>query len=254
LPSNEELKKQVIDNLIFRELERQVVKRANITVSDTELNGALDAIAKRNNIDVTKLREAVEKSGMNYKEYREQVREQMTFARIQQQQAGKIIVTDQEVDDFLAHYKNTKQPDSEYHVQDILIPLSDNPSPEEVKKAEQQAEALLAKIRGGTDFKEVAAANSKGQQALQGGDLGWRTLAEMPQVFADAVKEMHTGEVKGPLRAPNGFHLLQISEIRQTNQQLNKEMIRNLIYQRKIEEKTQKWLKGLRDSAYIKFV
>lgn len=254
LPSDEELKQQVINNLIIRELQRQIVKRANITITDKDLDGALETIAKRNNIDLTKLREEVEKSGINYREYREQVREQMAFTRIQQQEVGRVTVSDQEVEDFLSHYKNVKQPDAEYHLQNILIPLSDNPSPEDVKKAEQKATQLLAKIHGGADFRQVAAANSGDQHALEGGDLGWRRLAEMPTIFADAAKDMQAGEVRGPLRAPNGFHILKVVEIRGGKQDLTKDAVRGLIYQRKFEEKVQKWLRSLRDSAYIKFV
>ena len=121
LPSDEELKKQVINNLITRELQRQIVKRANITISDSDLDGALEIIAKRNNIDLIKLRGEVEKSGINYKAYREQVREQMSFTRIQQQEVGRLTVSDQEVEDFLSHYKNVKQPPFTVFVYDPAI-------------------------------------------------------------------------------------------------------------------------------------
>lgn len=253
LPSEEELKKQVINNLINRELQQQLMRSMNINISDSELDGAIESIAKRNNISLALMRTELAKSGTNYKEYREQVREQMMLARLQQEQVGRVTVSDKEVSDFLSHYKNVKQPDAEYHLQNILVPLPDKASKEDVQKAQQETEKLLAKIRSGADFSQVAAANSGDEHALEGGDLGWRRLAQMPPVFANAAKDMKAGEVRS-LRAPNGFHILKVVEIRQSEQKLNKDAVRALIYQRKFEEKVQQWLRGVRDSAYIKFV
>ena len=112
----------------------------------------------------------------------------------------------------------------------------------------------MQKLGKGANFKQLAAAESAGDKALQGGDLGWRHLAEIPTIFADSVKTMHSGQLAGPLRAPNGFHIIKLVAIRGGKQDLTKDEVRNLIYQRKYEEKVQIWLQQLRAQAYIKYL
>jgi peptidyl-prolyl cis-trans isomerase SurA len=149
-----------------------------------------------------------------------------------------------------------KQPnDMEYHFKSILISLPDSPSASDVQKAQQQADQLLKRIRSGEDFDKVAT-DSSNDQSIQAIDLDWRKLADMPAVFADAAKDMKVGEVKGPLRAPNGFHILKLAEVRQAGQKmkLDKEQAKALIYQQKYEEKVQIWLQKLRDASYIKIL
>jgi peptidyl-prolyl cis-trans isomerase SurA len=253
LPSDAELRKQVIDGLIARNIQRGMVQRAGISVSDSELNNAISNIAQRNHMTLLQLKQAVESSGLNYAEYRKNTREQMEFARLQQQEISpNINVTDREVDDFLHNYKEVQN--AEYHLKDILIPLSDTPSPKELHRAEQQAQKILQQLKQGANFNQLAAAQSKGRQALKGGNLGWKKLAEMPIIFADQVRHMKTDQVAGPLRAPNGYHIIKVTGIRSSKAKLTRDQIRQLIYQRKFEEKLQSWLQQLRAGAYVKFV
>ncbi len=253
LPSDAALRKQVIDGLIARNIQRGMVQRADISVSDSELNNAISNIAQRNHMTLLQLKQTVETSGLNYAEYRKNTREQMAFARLQQQEIGpNINVTDQEIDAFLHDYKDVQN--AEYHLQDILLPLSDTPSPKELHKAQQQAQQIVQQLKQGANFKQLAAANSKGSEALKGGDLGWKKLAEMPTIFADQVKNMKTGQVVGPLRAPNGYHIIKITGVRSSKTKLTRDQIRRLIYQRKFEEKLQTWIQQLRAGAYVKFM
>jgi peptidyl-prolyl cis-trans isomerase SurA len=255
LPSENKLKDTVINNLIDQELQRQLLKLANIKISEKEIDDAISNIAKHNNLSSAQLRQELIKSGGNFKQYREQIREQMAISRIQQQEVNSnITVSDQEVNQFLKEYKKAKQQDIpvQYHLQNILIPLPDDASSDAIQKAQEQAEQVLKKIRQGEDFNKAAT-----EAALQSSDLGWRRPTDIPAIFAATVKNMKAGEISEPLRAPNGFHLLKLVETHQEASKINlnnKNEIRALIYQRKFEENRRLWLQKLRDSAYIKFV
>jgi len=253
LPKEQVLRKQVINSLINRNIQQAMVKHAGITISDTDLNNAILNIAKQNHMTLLQLKQAVEASGLHYVQYRKNIRSQMAFSRLQQQAVGPDInVTDQEITEFLDHYKDVRN--ATYHLQDIFISLSDTPSPKEILQAKQKAQQLMQQLKSGANFKQLAAANSGSEQALKGGDLGWKKLAEMPTIFADQVRNMQTGQIAGPLRAPNGFHIIKVTGIRSSKQKLSRNQVRQLIYRRKFEEKLQTWLQQLRAGAYVKFM
>lgn len=255
LPNKKALRDQVIDSLIDRNIQRQMVDRVGITVSNTELNHAVKNIATRNHMSLSQLKNEVETNGLNYAQYRKNIGEQIAFGRLQQQAVGRDInVTDQEINTFLRDYKNVKQPNAKYHLQDILISLSDTPSPTEIEQAKQKAQKIVQQINNGANFNQLAAAQSAGSQALHGGDLGWKELAEMPTVFASKVKDMQSGQIAGPLKAPNGFHVIKLTGIKHSTQKLTRNQVRELIFRRKFTEKLQTWLQGLRAGAYVKFV
>jgi peptidyl-prolyl cis-trans isomerase SurA len=255
LPDEKALTSQVIDSLIYRDIQQQMVTRADITVSGTELNNAIKDIAVRNHVSLSQLKNEVESNGLDYAEYRKNIGEQIAFGRLQQQAVGRDInVTDQEINAFLRDYKNVRQPNAQYHLLDILISLSDTPSPTEIEQAEQKAQKIVQQINDGANFNQLAAARSAGGEALHGGDLGWKKLAEMPIVFADKVRDMKSGQIAGPLKAPNGFHIIKLTGIKNSTQKLTRDQVRELIFRRKFAEKLQTWLQGLRAGAYVKFV
>ncbi len=255
LPNEKALRKQVINNLIDQEIQRQMVARAGIKISDSQLNQAVLNIAKQNHMSLAQLKQAVETSGTSYAKYRKNIKEQMAFTQLQQQELVKNInVTDREVDEFIRNYKNVPQPNAEYHMEDIFVPLTDTPSPKEIAAAKQRAEKLLKQIQAGTNFRQLAAAQSSGSNALKGGDLGWKKLAEMPTIFADSLKTMKPGQVVGPIQAPNGFHLIKLTGIRNSNQKLTKNQVQQLIFRRKYGEALQTWMQKLRAGAYVQYV
>lgn len=255
LPNEKALTSQVIDSLIYRDIQQQMVTRAGITVSGTELNNAIKDIAGRNHMSLSQLKNEVETNGLDYAEYRKNVRDQIAFGRLQQQAIGRDInVTDQEINAFLRDYKNVRQPNAQYHLQDILISLSDAPSPTEIEQAEQKAQKIVQQINNGANFNQLAAAQSAGGEALHGGDLGWKKLAEMPTIFADKVRNMKSGQIAGPLKAPNGFHVIKLTGIKNSTQKLARDQVRELIFRRKFSEKLQSWLQELRAGAYVRFV
>ena len=212
LPPEDVLRKQVLQHLIDVDLQLQLAKKNDLTIDDTDLNEAIAKIAESNKLTLTRLREEIIKQGLGWDAYRENIRKEMLINRIQQKAVGQdVVVSSQQVEDYLKTFEhNEKTQQQVYHLENIVIPLPEEPTTEQVNKAKDKARALLAKIKHGDDFNRLAIAESSGEYALEGGDLGERHLAELPEIFAKPVIEMKVGEVVGPIRAGNGFQLIKL--------------------------------------------
>jgi peptidyl-prolyl cis-trans isomerase SurA len=212
VPDDKTLRKQVLQHLIDVNIQLQLAKTNGVTIDSAELNNAIGKIADQNHITMTQLREEVVKHGMSWNEYRENIKKEMLISRVQQKAVGKdVVVTPQQVDEYLKTYiKNNKKQNQTYQIQNIVVPLPEEPTSEQVKNAQARAQELLKKINKGADFSQLALAESSGEYALEGGDLGMRHLAELPEVFANTVVDMHVGQVVGPIRAGNGFQLIKL--------------------------------------------
>lgn len=215
VPPDRVLRKQVLQHLIDVNLQLQLAKRNSITVDDTDLNEAINKIATQNNLSLTQLRDALIKQGLNWETYREDIRKEMLISRLQQKAVGQeVVVSSQHVEDYLkTALINNKKTQQTYHLQNIVIPLPEEPTTEQVKKAQQKIRVLLSKIKQNEDFSRLAIAESSGEYALEGGDLGDRHLAELPEIFADKVVNMKVGQVVGPIRTGNGFQLIKLVAI-----------------------------------------
>lgn len=213
IPDQQALQKQVLQHLIDVEAQMQLAKGANIELSSGDIDDAIKNIAERNNMTLTQLKSAIEASGLTFKKYRENVRKEMTIARLQQQALGRdIVITDDQVEDFIKN--NPQQTQKEYHVANILVPLPEAPTPEQVQTAKQKAKTLMEKIQQGENFNKIAVAESSDSFALRGGDLGWRKLAGLPSLFSKEVVKMKKDQITGPLRASNGFHIIKLIDQR----------------------------------------
>ncbi len=256
MPPESILRKQVLQHMIDTDLELQMAKNAGIEIDSHDVDSAIDNMAARNQISVAQLRQTMEQQGMSWKAYRRNVKKEMTISKLQEKVAGQIVVTDQQVDSYLASNAGAiaSQQNSSYHLEDILIPLPADPSSQEVQAAENKALSVLNKLKDGANFNEVAVAESSGESALEGGDLGFRQLPELPEAFATRVVDMKAGDIAGPIRIANGFHIIKLVNIRggvAGAATPNKEQVRNFLYQRKYNEAIQTWMMQLRNSTYI---
>jgi len=214
LPPESVLRKQVLQHLIDVDLQLQLAKNNSLTIDSTDLNEAIAKIAEGNKLSLTQLREELTRQGLNWETYRENIRKEMLISRLQQKAVGSdVTVSTQQVEDYLKTSLNNKKTQQVFHLQNIVIPLSEEPTTEQVKKAQEKARLLLSKIKQGDDFSRLAIAESSGEYALEGGDLGERHLAELPDVFADRVINMKAGEVAGPIRTGNGFQLIKLVSV-----------------------------------------
>lgn len=253
-PSESALKKQVLEQLINKKLQLQIAELTGVQVSEDELDNTVNKIAEQNNLSVDELYQRLQQEGLSSTEYRSEMRDQITIHRLQQQEvAGKVKVSPQEIATFIKSKSWQTNSDKEYHLEDILIPLSDTPSPEEIAAAKKRADMVMTELHNGKSFSALAQSESGGSNALQGGDLGWRKLAEIPSAFADKIVHMRAKEVAGPIQTPNGFHIISLSAERSIGNQAtpDRRQVEELLLQRKFEEAAQNWVSRLRSQAFI---
>lgn len=254
-PGEKILHKQVLDQLVNKRLQLQIAKQAGIEVSDTDLDRAIDTIAKQNNLTMSLLYDRLTQEGMSVKDYRHEIREQITLQKLQQQEVvNRVTVSPDEITSFMHSQLWQDNGSKEYRIEDILIPLSDTPSSEEIATARKKAYAVVARLHQGQGFREVAQSESSGKTALQGGDLGWRQLPEIPSAFAELVSRMQPKEVSEPIQTPNGFHIIRLAGTRAVGEQKaapDRKQVEELLLQRKFEEAIQNWVSKLRSQAFI---
>jgi peptidyl-prolyl cis-trans isomerase SurA len=215
VPPREVLERQVIERLILKRLQIQEAKRLGIEVDDATLTQALENIANRNGLTLEDLRVAVEAGGIRFDDFREDTRMQILTSRLQSQEIAKNIqVTDQEVARFLEREAASLIERTGVRFSHILIAVDEDAPSEVVDKAQQKARDLVRQLRAGADFAALAARDSDGRQALEGGDLGWFSMGEVPSLLQDLSRTMAKGEVSEPLRSPSGFHVVKLTDIK----------------------------------------
>lgn len=255
IPKPNILEKQVLDQLINKTLQLQLAKAAGIQVKDEELDKIITNIANQNHLSTSELYKRINEEGLSATHYRQEIQEQLTIQKLQQQEiASKLSVTADEVATFLQSRAWQANTGKEYHLEDILVPLPDNPTPQQITLAKEQAESIVSQLQQGQNFRNMAQAESGNPQALQGGDLGWRKLPEIPSAFAERVTRMGTKEISGPIQTPNGFHIIRLANVRHAHnpQPINRKQVQDLLLQQKLEEAIQNWISKLRAQAFIK--
>ena len=215
MPAEDTLRKQVLERLVINQIQLQLADANGIRVDDETLNNTISNIATQNNLSLSGFRDALEKEGYDFARFRENVRKEIIMRRISQRNVdSRITVSEQEIDNFIANQKIQGNADDEYHLGHILIGLPETAGPDEIKATRQKAQEILDKLRSGADFSQVAVSVSEGQQALEGGDLGWRKVGELPSLFADIVPEMNIGDVSDVIRSSSGFHIIKLLDYR----------------------------------------
>ena len=215
IPPDADLRKQVLDRMILASLQLQLADQNGIRVDDETLNRTIERIAQDNKLTLPEFRSVLEKEGYDFATFREDIRREIIISRVQQRQVSdRITVTDQEIDNFLAAQRAHGNTGAEYHLAHILIAVPDAASAERIQAARKRAEDVLKKLKAGANFQETAIAVSDGQQALQGGDLGWRKSGELPTLFVEPVMHMKAGDISGLIRSPSGFHIIKLLEKR----------------------------------------
>src|SRR6204780_1461795 len=214
LPSQSVLQQQVLDRLVLQEIQLQRAKHVGLTVTDEQLNGALQEIAARNKIPFDQLPTALQAQGVDYKLYRESMRRELTLNTLRQRDViAHINVTPHELEQFLARQQSAASND-EFNVSHILLSLPQAATPQQLEDITKKASDIAARASKGEDFGQLAIANSNSQTALDGGQLGWRKGSQLPQFILDLVVKMKPGEVSEPVRTPSGYHIVKLNERR----------------------------------------
>jgi peptidyl-prolyl cis-trans isomerase SurA len=215
LPPDSVLHKQVLDRLILQRIELEQAAQDGITISDDQLNSALEDVAKRNGIPFSQLPSVLSQQGIDYASYREEMRQQLTIGLLRQRDVlQRIVVTPREIDQFLSRQAKHPATDAEYNVSHILIAVPPNATPAQIEQAQQRASDVYQRASKGEDFGKLAVAYSNSEDALQGGSLGWRQGSELPTFLSSLILGLKPGQVGGPLRTPTGFHIVKLNQIR----------------------------------------
>jgi peptidyl-prolyl cis-trans isomerase SurA len=218
-PPNDVLDKQVLERLIVQRAVLQYAKETGIRVDDTTVERTILRIAEENKLAADEFRKVLEREGIPYANYREDIRKQILIQRVRDREVdSKVSVSDAEVDNYLATLASQAGGEDEYQLSHIYIAVPEEASSDAVEASRRRAEQALAEIKSGKDFAQVAAAYSAAPDAPSGGDLGWRTRARLPSVFADLVQKMKPGEVSNVLRSGSGFHIVKLVDERNRNQ------------------------------------
>jgi peptidyl-prolyl cis-trans isomerase SurA len=218
-PPPDILDKQVLERLIVERAILQYAKETGIRVDDTTVERTILRVAEENKLSPEEFRKALARENVPYENYREDIRRQIVIQRVREREVdSKVSVSDAEVDNYLATVASQAGGEDEYHLAHIYITVPEQASPDAVEASRRRAEQALAEVKGGKNFAEVAAAYSAAPDATSGGDLGWRTRARLPTVFADVVQKMKPGDVSPVLRSTSGFHLVKLVGERNRNQ------------------------------------
>jgi peptidyl-prolyl cis-trans isomerase SurA len=211
LPPRDVIEKQVLERLITDRLQLQLAAQTGLRVDDTQLDKTIDRIAEQNKLSTPEFREALEKEGISYRKFREDIRGEILRARLRDREVDShISVTEDEIDNYLTTQASRGESQDEFEIAHILIRTPEAGSPEELQKLHAKADEALKKLQAGEDFSKISASYSDAPNALEGGAIGWKTSSQLPELFYDALKTMAPGSYTPILRSPNGFHILKL--------------------------------------------
>ena len=210
-PPDPVLRKQLLERMVLERLQLQLAAQLGIRVSDSDVDQAIESIARGNNLSVEEFRDTLKKSGIDAASHREQI----ILQHLQDREiANRINVTETEISNFLENPQSRADMGVSYELSHILIGIPETASPEAIQAAKKRAEDVHRQLKAGGNFEQMAVSYSQGADALRGGNLGWRQAGELPELFIGALKNMARGEISDVLRGPNGFHILKLNDKR----------------------------------------
>jgi peptidyl-prolyl cis-trans isomerase SurA len=215
LPPADTLSRQILERMVNDLVQVQLAKETGIKVDDATLDKTIERIAQENNLAVAAFRSALERDGIRYPRFREDIRSEILLARLREREIDNaVVVTDAEVETELAREAREASGDSEYNLAHVLVVVQPQSNSQQIEQRRRRAGQALSELRRGANFAQVAATYSDAPDALQGGNLGWRASGRLPQVFLAAISKLQPGEVSDILRSPNGFHIVKLLEKR----------------------------------------
>lgn len=215
LPTDSALRIQVMDKLINDSLIMQIGERMGIQVSDAQLDQTITGMAKENKLSLTQFRQGVINDGLDYEKYRENVRTELISGEVRRNSVGRrIYISPQEISNLLDVMKEQTNNDVEYNLGHILIEFPTNPTQEDMTAAKTRADKVIDLLTNGSNFTKIAIASSGGANALEGGDMGWKNINEMPTLFSELIDGKKKDSIVGPVRTGLGFSIVKVLDIR----------------------------------------
>jgi len=214
LPPQDVLEKQMLERIITDRVQLQLAKETGIRVDDLQLDKTLQRVAQENNLTVEAFRDTLEKDGVSFAKFREEIRDEIILGRLREREVeNRITVSDGEVESFLNSRAAQTGGEDEFNLAQILVRVPEQASPEQIQSKRAYAEKAWSELKK-VDFAQVAASYSDAPDALQGGVLGWRAASRLPTLFLETVNGLKPGEISAVLRSPNGFHILKLIDKR----------------------------------------
>lgn len=215
VPPEEELRKQVLERLISDRALSQAARDAGLRVDDAQLDRAVARLAEENRATPAQLRAQLERDGVSFTRFREEIREEMLISRLREREVdSKLVISEADVDAFLAEQRESGTVAPEYDISQILLRIPEGANPEQIERQRLRGEEILRQLQRGGDFARLSAAFSDAPEAMSAGALGWRSAERLPQMFVEAAAKLKPGEVAPLLRSPNGFHVLRLNASR----------------------------------------
>jgi len=215
LPPASILERQVLDKMVQNRIQLQIAERTGVKVSDEMLNRTISNIASENKVSLTQFREILEEDGYNYEQFREDIRNEITLSQLRKRQVeNRIVVTEKEIDNFLANQEFQGTTQTEIQISHILLALPSEATSDEIAQVRQVANQVREDLLSGADFANTAKTVSDGGNAENGGDLGWRKQEDIPSLFADYIPDMKQGDISELIQSPSGFHIITIADIK----------------------------------------
>lgn len=216
LPPKNVIERQMLDRMISDRVQLQEAKESGISVTDSELEESIQRIAASNKLTLTDFRAALEKDGVSWDKFREEIRSEITLARLREREvARRVSISDGEIENYINNPDSGAKSDNvAVNISHIVLRVPENPTPDQLMRIGARAQSALDQIHRGEDFAKVAASFSDAPDGLKGGSLGLRPLDRLPALYADTVKKLQIGEVSEVLRSPAGFHIIKLTEKR----------------------------------------
>ncbi|HLD14068.1 MAG TPA: SurA N-terminal domain-containing protein, partial [Burkholderiales bacterium] len=195
-PPDDVLRRQVLEHLVFERVQLQIASQTGIRVSETEVDKALESVAQQNKMSVEEFQKLLRREGIDPVAHRASLRNQMLVRQLQEREVlHRVAVTDAEVDNFLENQESRDSVNLSFNLSHIFIPVPESASPEAIAQAKGRAEEALQGLRQGGDFAKAAVSFSQGPEALSGGNLGWKSAGQLPDLFLSAIKNLVSGSL-----------------------------------------------------------
>lgn len=213
MPPRDVLEKHILERMILDRVQHQLARDTGMRIDDAQLDQTIARIAESNRMGLAQLRASLERDGISWAKFREDIRGEIVIGRLREREVdSKIVVSEGEIDNFLA--TASMAGNEEYNLAHILLRVPEQAKPEQLARLQARAEEIISQLRRGADFAQMAASYSDAPDGLSGGAMGWRSLERLPTLFAEAVPKLKPGEVSEVLRSPAGYHIVKLLDRR----------------------------------------
>lgn len=215
LPPEELLRKQILERFILERIQLQIAAKLGLQANDQDIERALGIIAKKNKISHEDLLKKLKQQNIDLVTYRQQIGRQVIIQKLSEREVNRRVrVSDSEVDLFIENRNRELGGADVYNLSHIMIPIPENATPESIGAARKLSQQVLKKLNNGASFSSTAVGYSKSKEALEGGNLGWRSAGDLPELFTNAISNLEPGQISEIIRSPNGFHILKVNKKR----------------------------------------